>query len=298
VEREETDERDAELFINNGPMSWGNRLERVVADAFAESTGFSLVSWSVTLLSEEPGMEFMAANVDFFLVETSENFPAGVVTEWIGDDAPPGIFGVMDSKTTGIASRGKPEDWADGKHPLSYALQLIHYGLVLGVEELYLAALVAGEGLVIRKVEWDEEMAEKILSAEASFYEMVLSGQPPVVDGNEVTAKVIEKLYPRHTAEKVVDLGLDFYEAASEYYNIKEQIKPMNERSSELRSYMLSQMGDAEIVRVDGKPIVSFKNNKDGTKFSAEKFREEYPDLYQNFVVSVPGARVLRDIRK
>ena len=103
----------------------------------------------------------MFANLDFLIVEPSEQFPAGVVTKWEKTEVPEGSITILDVKTAGIASPGNPGAWSDNSIPQSYMLQAYHYGIVTGITSgITFAALIGGQGLQVRELEWDEELAE------------------------------------------------------------------------------------------------------------------------------------------
>jgi len=56
---------------------WGNRLERTVAEAYAEETNSAVICWPVML---QGGYSWQLANVDFF-ISGSDKYEAGKVTD-------------------------------------------------------------------------------------------------------------------------------------------------------------------------------------------------------------------------
>ena len=152
---------------------WGHRLERVVAEAYAEDYGKAVVAWPVILVSQEPGLEFMFANLDFLIVDPSEQFPAGVVTDWKETEWPAGVQSILEVKTSGIASPGTSHLWDKDSIPESYRLQTCHYGIITGIHSIVFAALLGGRGLITREPEWDESLAESVIALEQMFFDLV-----------------------------------------------------------------------------------------------------------------------------
>src|ERR1017187_6781790 len=80
--------------IDNEAIRWGHRLERPVAEEFAEVKNRAIVEWPVSLQWKEK--PWMLANLDFLEVIPSEQFPAGQVTVWENVTPPPGILRIVE----------------------------------------------------------------------------------------------------------------------------------------------------------------------------------------------------------
>jgi putative phage-type endonuclease len=287
-------ERD---FVGNDATRWGHRLERVVAEGYAEDYNKAVVEWPVILRSTVEGQEFMFANLDFLIVEPNDEFPAGKVQTWRFDYAPPGIQGILEIKTAGIASPGNPGAWANNQIPQSYMLQGYHYGIVTSINKITFAALVGGSGLQVREMQWEDEIAENLVIAESQFWSMVESKTAPEVDGSEATESAQQKRYPRHEAGKGVEGGSNLAAIWEEYNSAKAESDEADQRRKSLRAQILEIIGDAEYAMVDGKAICSFKASKEVETLDTDRLRAEAPEIWIAYKKTRPGSRTLRAIK-
>jgi putative phage-type endonuclease len=271
---------------------WGHRLEPVVAAAYAEDHNKAIVSWPVLIRSTVHS--FMFANVDNWIVEPSEQFPAGQVTEWRSSEAPEGILSILEIKTTGIASPGTAHQWKNDGIPESYQLQTVHYGVVTGVHSIVFAALLAGQGLVVREPEWDDDLAENLVAAEGQFWDLVTSGQPPAVDGTDATESALSEQYGRSEPGKEYDGGSALLIAWDEFQSAKAEAEAADKVRKEKRALILSMVGDAEIGLSNGTPLFTYKTGKDVESVDTARLKAEAPEVYANFLKTRPGARTLR----
>lgn len=276
----------------NEATDWGNRLERVVAEKFAHDYEAAVVEWPVMLrLTEQP---FMLANLDFLIVEPSDKFPAGEITTWAGDKMPPNVLSILEIKTTGIASKGAGHKWAQEHVPRNYELQGMHYSAVTGIEEVVFAALIGGEGLVVRGRLFNDEEKAELVKKEAEFWHKVKNGIEPEPDGSENTLETISKIYPTHQEGLVIE-GDDFVAATyKEYLKEKSALAELESRVQALRAKLELAIGDGESLQYEGEILYTFKANKDGEAFDAKAFKAANPELAAQFTKVRKGYRVLR----
>lgn len=280
-------------FTGNDATDWGNELELPTARMYAKKHNKAVVEWPVILVSEEN--PFMFANLDFLLVEPSEEFRAGTVTTWRFNYAPPNVLGILEVKTTGIASPGTPHLWRNGGIPLGYQLQTIHYGIVTGWHDnITFAALVAGEGLQVRHLEWDEEIAENLVIAEQQFWDLVISKTPPPVDGSEATESAQQSMYGRHEPGKGYEGGSALMELWQEFEAAKREADEADARRKALRARVIELVGNSEYATVNGDVILTYRTSKDSEVLDTDRFKREAPEIFELYKKTRPGARVLR----
>jgi len=287
-------ERD---FVGNEATKWGHRLERIVAEGYAEDYNKAVVEWPVILVSQEEGLEFMFANLDFLIVEPSEQFPAGVVTDWRSVEEPSGVLGILEVKTAGIASPGNPASWAGDKIPESYMLQGYHYGVVTGWKSVVFSALVGGSGLQVREMPWDENIAENMVIAEQQFWDCVKFGIAPEVDGSDATESALQQRYPRHEEGKGYEGGTELYGLWEAFSQAKQEAEEADKVRKALRARILELIGDAEFATVNGKAILSYKASKDVESLDTDRLKSEAPEIFERFKKVRPGARTLRAVK-
>jgi len=284
-------------FEGNEATEWGHILERPIADKYAKDYNCAVVEWPVIIWSTDPDKNFMFANLDFLIVKPSEQFPAGVVTDWRSDVPPVGIERILEVKTAGIASPGNPGAWANNQVPQSYMLQGYHYGVVTGVKSITFCALIGGQGIQVRNMHWDENIAENLVAAESMFWDAVVTLSPPATDGSDATESAQSKMYPRHKDGKVYEGGSELRELWAEFTLAKENSEAAEKERKRLRAQILELVGDAEYATVDGQPLFSYRANKDSETFDSKKLQNQMPEIYAQFTSLRPGSRVLREIK-
>ena len=135
---EEIEEQD------NEAIRIGHDLEDYVAQRFTEATGLKVRKSNFMYRSKEH--PFMIADVDRLVV---------------GEDAG------LECKT---ASAYNADKWADGNIPLHYVMQCYHYMAVTGKRVWYIAAIILGREFTYRRLEWDDELIERLISIENNFW--------------------------------------------------------------------------------------------------------------------------------
>lgn len=281
-------------FSGNEATKWGHRLERIVAQAYAEDYNKAVVEWPVILWSEDRPCMF--ANLDFLIVEPSEEFPAGQVQTWRFEEEPPNVLGILEIKTAGIASPGNPGAWSNNKIPQSYMLQGYHYGIVTGYTDITFAALVGGAGLQVRQMEWDDEVAEDLIAAEESFWTLVEMNVAPDTDGSDATEAVQQARYPRHESGTSVEGGQRLGELWEEFTQAKADADDAEKKRKALRAKIVELVGNAEFATVDGNVILSYKSSRDTEVLDVDRIKRDAPEIFEQYKKVRPGARVLRGI--
>ena len=287
-------------FTGNDATMWGHKLENPIAEFYAAKTNSAVVEWPVIIWSKEEGREFMFANLDFVIVEPSEQFHAGVVTQWRSTEEPAGVKAILEVKTAGIASPGNPGAWLGDKIPESYMLQGYHYGIVTGFQsepKIVFAALVGGYGLQVREMNWDQEIADNLVLAEHNFWHLVETLTPPDVDGSDATESAQQRRYPQHASGKVYEGGTDLMVLWAEFEEAKREADEADKKRKTLRAKIVELIGDSEYATVEGTPLVSFRTSRESEVFDAKAFQEKHPELYGQFLRTRPGARQLRAMK-
>lgn len=280
------------IHEENPAMRWGEKLERPVAEMFAEDYQCAVVWWPVILRDEAHPV--MLASVDFWVVEPSREFPVGVVTDFEGSEMPRGIVCILEIKTTGVAAYGNASDWDDEGVPEQYEIQGLHYAATTGVLRVVFAALVAGDGLQVRPREYDEEMCLNHIQRVQEFWRRVETGESPDPDGSPSTLATIKRLFPRSRESVIVEADDFLVDTFERWVKAKDFLAQHEAVVEGLRGKLILACGEAEEVVYRGRTLFTYRNNKDGTKFDVERFKAELPQLYARFQLPVPGARVLR----
>lgn len=285
-------------ITGNEATKWGHRLEATVADAYAEETVAAVMEWpGVSFVNKE--YPWMRANVDRFIVEPCDYFPPGLVTTWTGylptDEPPCEILGVLECKTSGIASHGTAHHWWDGDEetvPEGYLCQGYHYGLVTGLRNVQFAALLPPHGLQVRPLDWDDEIANDLLKIEADFWRLVTSDTPPPIDATAATTQALSQMFSESVSGERFDGGVGLLELWEQYQEAKKTAEYAASVKQALRNQIVAAFGKAEVGTVGGTPICTFKTSR-RSNFDQKSFAAQYPDLAKKFTTTFP-VRTLR----
>jgi len=285
--------RAERTFTGNKATEWGNILEDVVAQKFATDYDAAVVKWPVMLRSK--AHPFMLANLDFLIVQADENMPAGQITEWRGQHLPPNaVLSILEIKTTGIVGRGGGSYWENDGVPRGYELQGLHYSVVTGIESVVFAALVAGEGLVVRGRVYSDEERYNCIQRETDFWHKVKNGIAPETDGSPSTLETIAKMFPTHKEGVTVEADDFLMDTYSQYVKAKSELSDIEGRVNELRAKLEVAIGEGESMMYNGQTLFTYKATKDSETFDSKAFASAHPDLYSAFTKVRKGYRVLR----
>ena len=276
------------VFKGNAATEWGNRLERTVAEAFAEQSGCAVVEWPVMLQGRNT---WELANVDFFIVEPSEVTPAGQVTSV--ESEPNNISAILECKTTGIVGKGNAKGWDNNQVPASYYWQGAHYAMVTGISQVYFACLIGGVGIVVRSRDYTAECLAGLRDAETSFWELVEKKSPPEFTGADAEFEVLKSLYPSSTGTSV-EVSEFIVDCLSEYRMAKQEAEEAEAAVKAIRIELEAAIADADEATWGGQTLYTYKSNKVGEQFDTKRFKEENPELWAQYVTERKGARVLR----
>ncbi|EOS72054.1 hypothetical protein C818_00201 [Lachnospiraceae bacterium MD308] len=235
--------------IDNEAMRQGREFEDYVARRFMEATGKKVRKANFMYYDEEH--PFMLADVDRMIV---------------GENAG------LECKT---ASPYMAEKWADGKIPLSYQIQCLHYMSVCKADAWYIAVLIYGREFKYYKIERDEEMLADLIQIEKDFWENhVLKKVLPKPDGSELADSVIAEYFKKSREETVALTGFD--EKLNRRQELSEMIESMGTEKRQIEQELKLFMGEAELAesgqyRISWKPVSS-------QRLDEKRLKEERPE--------------------
>lgn len=256
-------------------MRMGHRLEPFVADMFAEEHADLVVVDRPQLLASAK-TPWKLSNIDRQL------FPAA---QSVSDRRPKAL---LECKTVG---RWYVDRWEDGP-PDPAMLQTMHYLDVAGLDEAYVAALLAGQQFRDFRVERDDDLIAHLDVILSDFWDRVINLDPPDPDGSESTTDLLAHLWDVETG-KVADLTADAARVAVYIHQIedaREAEKVAKLMKAEAQNGLKVLLQDAEVGAVAGRPVVTWKPQTNRT-FSASFQLAPDPDDRGKF--SSVGARPL-----
>ena len=253
--------------LESEAVEWGNRLEGVVADAYAEKTGRTIRTQA---RKSHPAHDWMLGNID---------------RQIIGDPRGPGILEVKTTNTFML------KDWENGP-PDSAMLQLQHYLAIYGYKWGSIAVLIGGQNFRTFDIERDEGLIHFLIELEAAFWHRVKTRNPPTLEWDANTVELMKRLYPRHSIETKM-LGPEADTFVHRVIDGKAMIKTGEELKAQGEAWVKAQMGTAGSAETATHKI-SWINNKDSSRFDAVRFKEEQPEMHDKYQVLAPGPRVFR----
>ena len=250
---------------DNEAMRLGRDLENYVAQRFCEATGFKVRRSNAIYYDEK--RPFMIGDADRLIV---------------------GQKAGLECKTVNIYSTSK---WDDGQTPIHYLMQCYHYMSVFNVREWYITALIFGQGIVIRKLTWDDDIINSLRSIEQNFWtNYVQKNIVPSPDGSRISDSIISDRFKLSTPGAAVTLE-GFDERLARRNELLKQISEMETEKSKIEQEVKLAMGECELATCDGFQI-TWKNTS-SCRLDTERIKREEPDIYNRFVKSSSSRRLI-----
>ena len=196
----------------------------------------------------------------------------------------------------------KNEKWGDAwtdQFPEYYKAQLQVQMMVTGATFAHLAVMFSGQDFFIYSMEYDEDMAQKILGASDEFWPFVERDKMPEADGSDEATEYIKSEFARGDAAAVKEPTEEILEALKGLQKAKLDEKDAQNRKTEFENRIKLFMGDATAI----KGVCTWNNNKDSVKTDWEQVAsvalasmsaEDQKKLIASYTKTKPGARVLR----
>ena len=196
----------------------------------------------------------------------------------------------------------KNEKWGDAwtdQFPEYYKAQLQVQMMVTGATFAHLAVMFSGQDFFIYSMEYDEDMAQKILDASDEFWPYVDNDKMPEADGSDEATEYIKSEFARGDTAAVKEPTEEILEALKGLQKAKLDEKDAQNRKTEFENRIKLFMGDATAI----KGVCTWNNNKDSVKTDWEQVAsvalasmsaEDQKKLIASYTKTKPGARVLR----
>jgi predicted phage-related endonuclease len=204
-------------------MEWGNRLEDVIIDKFAdEHPEYVLLrdvgSWAH---NERP---WQKANPDFLYIDETGELCLGEV------------------KTAQYEDDWKTITRGEYAVPLHYETQVQWYMQTLGIKKG--ALIVLFHGNLYKEITFEAHRFEQEIYLEdcQRFWEHVQKDTKPDWDGSDITVETVRKQHPEIDADSSVEL----MELAKEYSIADEQVKQYTDTLNKTKAQILDLMGNAK----------------------------------------------------
>lgn len=231
---------EAQPLEDNPKMKAGRILEPVVANWFAEDTGFKV--WRQNSIFQHPEHPFMLANID----------------RWL-----PGQNAGLECKNTSEYCR---DDWSGTQAPTEYILQCNHYMAVTGADRWFIAVLVGGWDFQWRVIERDEELIKNLITIEKNFWEEhVIAKVPPAFSHQD--SEYIKEIYSESKPDSWIELPEEAYPIMQELYQARAEISDAERRKTAAENQIKGYMQENEKAYFQGDLRFTWKTGKRGRTF-------------------------------
>ena len=198
--------------------------------------------------------------------------------------------------------RWKNEKWGDAwtdEFPEYYKTQLQVQMMVTGAKFAHLAVMFSGQDFNIYTMEYDEELAQKIVDASEAFWPYVENSEMPEASGSESTSNYIKEHFAEGTPDKEKEPDEELAKNVEAYVKASEEEKSAKARKDEAGNRIRIFMGEATVVP----GFCTWKNAKDSQKTDWEAVAKaamenmsmlDRDKLVAKYTETKPGNRTLR----
>lgn len=224
---------------------WGHALEPLVAARYEADHPEFWVMEVGTYVHDERAWQI--ANLDRALMPTR-----GVTA-----DTPP--TAVLEIKTTRYADNWGPHGSA--QVPLHVRCQVMQQMDVMGVEFADVAVLIGGNDYREYRIPFDEDDAQTLREAGATFWASIEADDEPPIDASWETYEAVRDLHPDINGDDVL-IDADLFDA---YQQTKNDVEVHADEHRRVKSLVLAQMGEARRALVDGEPVLRRQPGRGGS---------------------------------
>lgn len=225
---------------DNPKMKAGRLLEPVIADWFAEDTGYKV--WRQNAIFQHPEHPFMLANID----------------RWL-----PGQNAGLECKNT---SEYCKDDWSGTQAPTEYILQCNHYMAVTGADRWFIAVLIGGWDFQWRVIERDEELIKNLITIEKGFWEEhVMEKVPPAFSHQDTD--YLKDAFPESISDSSIELPEEAYPIIQELVLARADKTQAEQREEAAKNQIKGYMRTSERACFQGDLRFTWKTGKRGRIF-------------------------------
>lgn len=252
--------RAKDNFESTLPQRFGIFGEQFVAEEYTEKTGLKVVRYNKKLVHSE--YPFITGNVDRLVIPAGQNIAhhMGNIRTDRG----------MEAKCVSAYAGGEWGDDESDDVPPYYFAQCGWYRILTGCHYWDLAALIGNHRFEVYETRRDQELEGLLLARAVEFWHNhVLADMPPPARSEADIAA----LFPCSEEGRKVAANDEIIRYVEDVKRKKAQLKELEAAMEASRLEVKKYMESAEalvLVDGDGKPLVTWKNNKDSKKIDYE----------------------------
>ena len=193
---------------------------------------------------------------------------------------------LVEAKNYNINTRNKFDVDANRIPPADYA-QILHEATVHRVDRVILAVLFGGQEFQTFDFTFSDEEKENLIKDMAIYWGHVKADTLPAPETLEAT----KLIYPKDNGQSITATQA-METAIAQLKEIKGLVKQYEEKAEQIETAIRASMQDyADIVSVSGETLVTWRAAKASKRFSSDLFKQSMPEVYEQFVVEMPGSR-------
>jgi putative phage-type endonuclease len=223
-------------FKSNDRMTWGNRLEAVIAEGVAEDHKLEIKPMKDYFRLPEYRL---GSSFDFEIV----HHPS---LEFQGKR---GILEIKNVDSLIFKDKWIVEDGEIIEAPPYIEVQAQHQLLVSGYDYLIIGVFIGGNKIMTLVRYPDKEIQDLILKESIAFWDSIVKNEPPAFD-YEKDAEFIAKMFQAVQPGTVVNADQipELQNLGVAYYQTAQEIKALEKQKDALKAQMLAAIGDNEKV--------------------------------------------------
>lgn len=259
---------------DNQAVEWGNRLEDVVADKFAD---------------EHPELQVRRRNATMVSIERPWAFAN--IDRWVTDGN--GNIGILEIKTVGMR---RAADWDNGV-PLYYLTQVTHYMSVTGYQYAWVAVLIGGQEFREYYIERNEDDINTVNNYVDTFWhDFVEADTAPALIGNDPEANALLSQHSDPSQEFISMLDEDV-SMLDELQEIKDQMDDLKHRKTLIENQIKDLIGDNKGIETETKRITWVRSTR--SSFDKKTFDAAHPGITNDYMkTSVTNGGIRISVKK
>jgi putative phage-type endonuclease len=231
------------------------------------------------------------------VVEEGENMPISGPEPWML--ASPDRYVKTDSERFGleIKTARSSDGWGpDGgvEIPIYYATQVAWYMACTNIDRWDVAVLfMMNDEFRSYTIQRDMDVERRIIDTCRNWWNShVLGGDPPPLDSSNGASEYLKGKYPNNDQE-VRKSTPDETNLVFELYDVKEDIKRLQEKKAYLENKIKNEIGDNEGIWNDwGK--ITWKMSNGRSNVDIKKLRKELPKVAEAYTKTTEPSRIFR----
>ena len=263
--------------VDSLPLRFGSFAEEFVANEYAKATGFALRHDESIYI--HPDHSYMSAHIDRFVHS---------------DGLDQAATQILECKTTNPFSRAQWGEVGSDQVPMSYVCQCVWYMAITGITKTDLAVLFGNTDFRIYTIVRDPELENLVLEKAHHFWhEHVLKDLPPPVQSPEDC----QMLFQRGDPSKTLEANPETLALLARLQALHYQGNACEEEITTLKTQIMAQMQDAEVLAHQGQVLATWKAPKPSFRLDAKRLEAEERAIYEKYKVASQVSRrfVLKD---